>query len=390
MKLSSEFPDNYAHYNDVMLFTRLFSPVEPQNIEFTNNNIDIEGVISLATSTEDILNIKYNYNKLKFYDANVFNGSDPLSVLDNTYPGYLVRSFLDKYTTTFEIIGNIFECTNNEKYATFYFASFTANKENQNYNNPMKVVISNNVGNNVWLQVSQSGYTYTGDITPQKDILIEGNTSNITGICTEHSVSLSEIPSVGNIKIKGNFTWSGRLYSKLLDLEFNTSNVVSDSGHQYVNRLLQIPKLDTENECYVLSYTKKDYSKTDIEIYKNANSYLANSNAYIDRAIFYNDISSNKIYLYIDNKINNSGLILKINEENIEIIAIIGINSQLNSYKLKYYPYRKNLKLDKGISKYRPKLNINDEGFEYYDTSLKKKILWNGSEWTNMDGTALG
>ena len=84
MKLSSEFPDNYSHYDNVMLFTKLFSPTEPQNIEFTNNIIDIEGVISLATSTEDILNIKYNYNKLRFYNANMFDGNDPLSVLNNT------------------------------------------------------------------------------------------------------------------------------------------------------------------------------------------------------------------------------------------------------------------------------------------------------------------
>lgn len=29
------------------------------------------------------------------------------------------------------------------------------------------------------------------------------------------------------------------------------------------------------------------------------------------------------------------------------------------------------------------------EGYEYYDTALKKKILWNGTSWVNMDGTAL-
>lgn len=28
-------------------------------------------------------------------------------------------------------------------------------------------------------------------------------------------------------------------------------------------------------------------------------------------------------------------------------------------------------------------------GFEYYDSDLKKKILWNGTDWVNLDGTAL-
>lgn len=389
MKLSSEFPDDYAHYDDVMLFTRLFSPVEPQNIEFTNNNIDIEGVISLATSTEDILNIKYNYNKLRFYNANRFDGSDPLSVLDTDYPSNLVASYLDKYTTTFEIIGNTFECTNNEKYATFYFASFSADKNNQNYNNPMTVIIKNNIGNNVWLRLLQSVTAYTGDVTPKKDILVEGNTSNVAGICYEYASNFTEIPSVGNIKIKGNFTWKGRFYSKLLDLEFNVSNIASaNNTNNYTLKGLEVPKLDTENECYVLSYTKKDGSNTDIEIYKDTNSYLANSNAYVDYSIFYRDISE-PIYLYFDDDVSNSGFILRLNGKTISIQVLIGINNQFNSYKLKYYPYRKNLKLDRGQSKYRPKLGANDEGFEYYDTTLKKYIVWNGTEWTNMDGTNL-
>ena len=36
----------------------------------------------------------------------------------------------------------------------------------------------------------------------------------------------------------------------------------------------------------------------------------------------------------------------------------------------------------------RPTENLV-EGFEYYDSTLKKKILWNGTEWTNLDGSAL-
>ena len=43
----------------------------------------------------------------------------------------------------------------------------------------------------------------------------------------------------------------------------------------------------------------------------------------------------------------------------------------------------------KGDTKSRPILSIDDEGFEYYDTTLKKKILWNGTAWVNLDGTEL-
>lgn len=42
-----------------------------------------------------------------------------------------------------------------------------------------------------------------------------------------------------------------------------------------------------------------------------------------------------------------------------------------------------------GTTTNRPSLNRNDEGFEFYDTTLKKKILWNGANWVNIDGTTL-
>lgn len=42
-----------------------------------------------------------------------------------------------------------------------------------------------------------------------------------------------------------------------------------------------------------------------------------------------------------------------------------------------------------GTSSERPKLTNLDEGFEFYDSTLKKKILWNGSIWANIDGTEL-
>lgn len=43
----------------------------------------------------------------------------------------------------------------------------------------------------------------------------------------------------------------------------------------------------------------------------------------------------------------------------------------------------------KGDSNSRPTLTADDEGYEYYDTTLKKKVLWNGTAWVNVDGTQL-
>lgn len=42
-----------------------------------------------------------------------------------------------------------------------------------------------------------------------------------------------------------------------------------------------------------------------------------------------------------------------------------------------------------GTTQQRPNLDSTNEGFEYYDSTLKKKILWNGTKWVNIDGTEL-
>lgn len=46
--------------------------------------------------------------------------------------------------------------------------------------------------------------------------------------------------------------------------------------------------------------------------------------------------------------------------------------------------------LKSGATENRPTLNSSDKGFEYYDTTLNKKILWNGTTWVNLDGSSLG
>lgn len=69
-------------------------------------------------------------------------------------------------------------------------------------------------------------------------------------------------------------------------------------------------------------------------------------------------------------------------------------STALNVYNGENYVdvYGYNAKFRKvGYSTSRPTIEINTNlGFQYYDTTLKKYIVWNGTEWTNMDGTSLG
>lgn len=47
------------------------------------------------------------------------------------------------------------------------------------------------------------------------------------------------------------------------------------------------------------------------------------------------------------------------------------------------------LALTKGADTDRPTLTSVDAGFQYFDTTLGKYICWNGTTWVNLDGTAL-
>ncbi len=50
-----------------------------------------------------------------------------------------------------------------------------------------------------------------------------------------------------------------------------------------------------------------------------------------------------------------------------------------------------NVSTVKGTTVQREALTLaaTNEGLRYYDTTLKKYVLWNGTQWTNLDGTAL-
>lgn len=68
----------------------------------------------------------------------------------------------------------------------------------------------------------------------------------------------------------------------------------------------------------------------------------------------------------------------------------IGDKCTIGTITYMYYGNKWNaISSTKGLSSERPSLQSTDEGFEYYDSTLKKKILWNGNTWVNIDGTEL-
>lgn len=91
-----------------------------------------------------------------------------------------------------------------------------------------------------------------------------------------------------------------------------------------------------------------------------------------------------KLSKYIDFKINV--------DKYLDIYIKSGANNLLYNFSGINFESSDKLSLVKptsGITSQRPTLTSTEEGFEYYDSTLKKKILWNGTEWTNMDGASL-
>lgn len=102
--------------------------------------------------------------------------------------------------------------------------------------------------------------------------------------------------------------------------------------------------------------------------------------------------------IYLEDIISPVNVISQ-SDNNVEVmlnelpkLGIWNINDIVNvgALKYKYDGFKWNLiNCNKGDSSSRPILSLLDEGFEYYDSTLKKKILWNGSAWVNLDGTEL-
>lgn len=61
-----------------------------------------------------------------------------------------------------------------------------------------------------------------------------------------------------------------------------------------------------------------------------------------------------------------------------------------NKFDIFYYSNsRLDYQIYKGNTSDRGTPSVNNEGLTYYDTTLRKLILWNGTAWTNLDGTTL-
>lgn len=199
---------------------------------------------------------------------------------------------------------------------------------------------------------------------------------------------------------------------RIVDLHINHCNY---SGIK-ATRLERAMIVGTINRCgcYYAGFDIKDVPEIDLDkccgIYVNscANSTFIFNTSYkkIDDPgvqsnygqvsspvidIIANDFSHNNVFL-------NSDFKKKIyNSNSQKTYALCKIKTQYNNNFVVNNGVEYNISSDKyiietpkiGNTNNRPNLDDNSAGFDYYDTNLKKKILWNGTTWVNLDGTSL-
>ena len=112
------------------------------------------------------------------------------------------------------------------------------------------------------------------------------------------------------------------------------------------------------------------------------------SDTNIDNFTYKNLIDVPRIIL--NSKSSDGVLIVRIVNNSIKVEMQVGTTSKFSRLIVKHFSHRLYLYLQKGTTANRPVLSSENIGFQYYDTTMNKYIVWNGTEWTNMDGSSLG
>lgn len=207
--------------------------------------------------------------------------------------------------------------------------------------------------------------TYNVSSNDNKDMLLNGNF--VLNIYTK-------IPNSNLVLNK---------QSKNLSLN-NTNLKFNISTYNVTEILLELIDTSDNTKKYAIYPSSVEYNS--IEIILSKNKMICTSTNIIRNTIdnfnyeYINScyIDEDNLHIESDVLINPTNSILVDNDECI-----------VNNILYKYYNKKWNIVRQLPNSTSRPELRAEDEGFEYYDSTLKKKILWNGTAWVNFDGTKL-
>lgn len=126
----------------------------------------------------------------------------------------------------------------------------------------------------------------------------------------------------------------------------------------------------------VILYFEKDASG-------NLVMYYNNTNVIVCPQAVYSTVSGNLFFFIQTNKYNYTLKDIAIFSKQLSTTEFYNVSKVLDN-AVNHCP-----RYLSGTTANRPTLYTNQYGFQYYDTTLGKLILWNGTAWTNLDGSAL-
>lgn len=189
----------------------------------------------------------------------------------------------------------------------------------------------------------------------------------------EQSVDLRQTWTIVSDSIAAWFKWvvTGNNLGKI-QISRDSQQTWQDLSPEFVNNLYikgyvatvnGLPSSATQGDIYGVGPT---YDPSDTEhtnpIYQ---LYVKDSTGWVNNGRF-TSISA--------------GVVQGLGNSKTAVMSQAGVTSALNS----------NFKRFRGGTLNRPILTIDDAGYPYYDTTIGKYIVWNGSSWVNLDGTSLG
>ena len=176
-------------------------------------------------------------------------------------------------------------------------------------------------------------------------------------------------------------------------LRKNIVRRVNDDGTiEYIN-YLSANEFSDSNTIYEIKYDF-DLNGKEIQLLENCTLYY-NGGSLKNGTIIYNNTN-------LVGQITNTNIIYEGEYNSLDktfqdlLDKIADTNESLNSFKDytgdRFYNIENQIseindkiQIQKGTTEQRPNLTTDDEGFQYFDTTLHEPIWWNGTQW--IDGT---
>lgn len=227
--------------------------------------------------------------------------------------------------------------------------------------NAQEIIIDNVYAETKWL------FNFEGAASFDKVGVVQ--TNNITG------TSLLGTNSYWNQFIQNNISTTNRYFVKYRDFEYDSSKVMYKMT---IGNGWQVGDIIRDLESNVDYVCKIPGNKEEARFQQEINYQVPR---------IFDSSSDSRPSAY-----SNDGGIITYDRDTDDLILWNGrtwVNisyTKINELEERIEQLWKNYR---GLTTERPTLRIDDDGYPFYDRELKKYILWDGTDWTNFDGTPL-